>query len=205
MALPSYADETMFQARVNTGVSMSASQVAVVVSMMTAISRLIDQFCRRKFYAEVAVTRYFDSDHSMTLVLPEDMSAVTSIATDEDGDGIFERTWAATDYYLAPVNAPSFEKPYTEIRVEVYGTKVFPYGRRRVRVTGNAGWPAVPQQVVEVTLLEAERLLGVSKSPTGVVANEGMGTATTVPALHPTSKMMLMPLRRMRIGVARGR
>lgn len=204
MDLPAYAENADFMARVATGIALPASQNEAVDAMLEAASRMVDEWCGRYFYQLEDEVRYFDSHCALELVLPEDFVSVDEIATDNNLNGSFETVWADEDFILDPANAAARDWPYTIIRVSPLSVRSFPIGRRSVRVTGTVGWPSVPGPVREVCLLEAERLFQASKSPSGVIASEGAGSATILPALHPTSRALLKPYKRMAIGASRG-
>jgi hypothetical protein len=72
--------------------------------IISAVSRLVDLFCSRRFYTTVAdETRYFTTEDNEYLFPDLDIISVTSIAVDYNGG----RTYGAatTDYDLLPDNA----------------------------------------------------------------------------------------------------
>lgn len=56
----------------------------------------------RLFYC-LEGTKYYN-DVNTKLWLPDDILSVTTLKCDRDGDGVFEVTMAATDYFLKPLN-----------------------------------------------------------------------------------------------------
>lgn len=204
MDLLVYATNAEAVARMATGIALPASQHEQVDAMLEGASRTIDDWCRRYFGQNEDEVRLFDGHHATELVLGEDFVSVDEIATDDDLDGTFETVWDDDDFLLEPHNAADRGWPYTTIRVARLSVRTFPIGRRTVRVTGTVGWPAVPAPVKEVCILEAERMFQDSKSPSGVVANEGGGSATLMPPLHPRSRLALKPYRRLALAVACG-
>lgn len=75
----------------------------IIEAVINAVSRAIDGYCGRRFYA-VAETRYYTPARSDALLV-DDLVSVTSLATDQDGDLVYETAWAAGDYVLYPYNA----------------------------------------------------------------------------------------------------
>ena len=65
-------------------------------------TRRIDKWTERIFYC-LDATRYFDGAGAK-LVLPFDLLSITTLKTDEDGNGTYESTLATTDYHLYPLN-----------------------------------------------------------------------------------------------------
>jgi hypothetical protein len=98
-----YADlTTLKSASVADFASVTAHDL-FLMTLLEAASRGVDDFCNRHFYVENK-TNYFDGA-GKRLMLAKDLLSVTTLKTDSDGDGVFETTFAATDYFLYPLNA----------------------------------------------------------------------------------------------------
>lgn len=145
---------------------------AVLEDVISAASRWVDQYCGRQFYPTAAGTaRVFDSCDGLTVDLSA-ASAVTAVKTDDNLDGTFETTWAASDYQLLPVEVTSPEaRPYDTL--SAVASRRFPLplylGRvGLVQVTGTFGYPAIPEDIGLACRMQAARLLGRRKSPEGV-------------------------------------
>ncbi|MCH8991004.1 MAG: Ig-like domain-containing protein [Acidobacteria bacterium] len=119
-----------------------------LLTLLESVSRLIDRYCNRHFYA-LNATRKFDGEGIVGLLVPDLISIDTNgLKTDDNKDRTFETAWAATDYLLLPSNADPASsgnpgsRPYTSIEVDVdAGTKgAFPVGRETVQVAGQWGW-----------------------------------------------------------------
>jgi len=105
--------------------------------------------------------------------------SVTSFKIDRDGDGVYEETWTqGTDYALevAPgkynVSGKGEQWPYTGA-VVITGGKLFPFTWMwshldRIQVTGVYGWPAVPLNVKNASLIVAAQLFRIKDSVFGV-------------------------------------
>lgn len=100
-----------------------------------AASRQFDIHSGRRCFV-MDETRYYPGAGSK-LWLDDDLLSITSLKTDDDGDGTFETTWAATDYQLLPMNGV----PYEAIEISDFGTQSsFAAGvRRGVEIVGSFG------------------------------------------------------------------
>jgi hypothetical protein len=124
----------------------------------------IESYCDRRFYqGGTADIRYYTAD-SAGYVLIDDLSTLASLKTDDDFDGVYETTWASTERVLAPYNAAADSRPYTKIEVSAAIDRTFPATPRGVQVTGTFGWPAIPDRIVQATLIQAQRFLKRARS-----------------------------------------
>ena len=185
MATGDYTDLTTLKAALGKTLGDEDARLA---SLITGASRVIDRVCRRRFFV-ASETRFFAADGPTVLNVfsqrraggmaldIDDLVSLTSLQTDDDGDGVWETTWAATDYSLLPVNAAIWQQPYTELRTNPIGGRyVFPRWPRGVRVTGSFGyWPSTPEPVAEAALRLCERLYKLADAPLGVLM--GLGAA----------------------------
>lgn len=146
-----------------------------------AASRWLEQYCERTFWRTASSeVRTFAPSNWYCLDLPEfnDLVSVATLKTDAAGDGVFETTWAATDYQLLPYNtaAGPEAKPYT--KVKSIGTQRFPWiyttpaRADRVQITGVFGWPAVPYAIKQAAQLLAAETFRRKDAPMGI-AGEG--------------------------------
>jgi hypothetical protein len=174
----------------------------VIDESITAASRGIDNFCRTRFWKTAAGTsRLFDTGDTQ-LVRIGDAAAVTAVATDTDGDGVFETVWAATDYQLLPLNPAAAPEPEPYTKIHAVGTLTFPRvttGRHgRVQVTGTWGWPSIPSDVRQACLLVTARLVKRRQSPEGVAGFDEFGTIRISNRDDPDAVRYLTPYRTMR-------
>jgi hypothetical protein len=137
----------------------------------------VDEYCQRHFWQDGTtgspVARVFQAHcwWSVQFGAFNDLTSISTLKTDEAGDGVFEVTWSASDYQLRPVNRPT-GRPYTEMwaiagrmfPVMYYGTQGRP---ERVEVTGVWGWAAVPSSVVKACQIHSARLFTRAQSPNG--------------------------------------
>lgn len=167
-------------------------------NIIEAASREIDGICNRRFYA-VTETRTFTAEWGDHLDI-DDLTSVTTIVTDDQGNRSYGTTWTVNDYDLEPANSVAHSHPYTSIRLNPNTTLAFPTGRRGVRITGAWGWPTIPAPVEEACLLIAVRLNQSAKAPFGNAGTIAEGAVQYTPRVDPVVRQLLDPYRRMVIG-----
>jgi len=181
-----------------------AKDDAVIDESIEAASRGIDNFCKTRFWQTAAGTnRLFDTCDGWRIRIG-DAVAVTQVATDGDGDGLFETVWAATDYQLLPLNPAAAPEPMPFTQIHAIGTLTFPrvtsvtsrYGR--VQVTGTWGWPSIPGAVRQACLLVTNRLVKRRNSPEGVAGFDEFGVIRISSRDDPDAVRYLTPYRTMR-------
>lgn len=200
-----YATHDELQRRIDPQGSQTwtAADEAIQDALLDSMSRAIDGVCSQFFWkSSAAAARVFTAEWPDILVVPPIASATGLVVkTDDTGVGTYGTTWASTDYTLWPFNAASEvpAQPWYEIRVDVRTPSTgntFPTSQRGVEVTAIWGWPAVPDVIHEVCLLEAARMMQQIQSPSGVAASAELGQWLVMPRLHPTSVLLLSPFRR---------
>lgn len=114
----------------------SSTDVALILSLLKANSRWIDNYCNRHFYVETA-TKYFDAIHGETLLI-DDLLTLTTFKLDTEQDGNFDdETWSdGTDFNLIPYNG----FPKTKIEITTFGSYSFPELRKSVQIVGTWGY-----------------------------------------------------------------
>jgi hypothetical protein len=164
-----------------------------------AASRRIDGYCGRYFYRQTATVKMFAHD-DLSVFLRDDLVSITTLSTDDDGDGTFETVWTAnTDYALEPYDANLLGIPY--FRITAVGGKTFPMFTvpplPGVQVTGRWGYPSTPEDVREACVLLAMRGFARYNSALGVVGFGDM--ALQVRAVDPDVRDFLNQYRKMGI------
>jgi hypothetical protein len=104
-----YADVVTFKSPEYAAITDKTEQVRFRKLLENA-SRYLDKRCGRHFYCKEE-TRYFDGADRQLVI--DDLLSLTTIKTDEDGDGVFENTLASTDYFIYPLNG--YPKYWLEI------------------------------------------------------------------------------------------
>ena len=162
-------------------------------------SRVIEDHCdRRTFLLDTVDTvRVYASRRPNILYIDDvvdDSNLVVKVSPTLDG--VFGTTWTeGTEFEVYPLNATVNGLPISELRT-IAGSRFPTAGGSRpvVEVTGRHGFPAVPRQVKQATLILASRLFRRSLSPEGIV--QGFDTPVRVGVrLDPDVETLLAPLR----------
>lgn len=127
MATGDYTDTAAVKQHIGIAAATTTYDDLLAV-LVTAISRAIDGYCRRQFYATTE-TRYFDYEDAYRLWLDKDLITVTTLTS---GGVVLV---ANTDYYLWPYAGP----PYRRIDIKTDGGKLFSYSGTLQRATSLAG------------------------------------------------------------------
>lgn len=156
-------------------------------------SRRIDGYCNRFFFQKSATVTMYPRDNYY-IQLADDLVSVTTLKTDDDGDGSYETTWTAnTDYLLEPLNATVQSRPYR--RIVAVGGKTFPLvplpDPPSTQLIGVWGWSAVPDDVREACILLSMRQFARYNAALGVVGFADM--AVQVRAVDPDVRDLLNP------------
>jgi hypothetical protein len=197
---------TLAQVKAQLGIPVSDTRRdAELTGIITAVSRLIDTECGTQFYSATE-TLYYTPMYSNEL-LTDDILSVSSLVTDQQGDGTYETTWAPTDYVLAPYNArtSSQPRPYWRIECASGGRYSLPVGvQRGVKATVLRGFcdlVDLPKGVEAVCLRESLFQAQANVTPYGMTAGDGSGvTAPTTVSLSNYSKLILAEFKRVAIG-----
>ena len=168
---------------------------AALTAAITAASRVIDAATGRYFYKQAAGTRYFTPDDWNTLILNEDLQAVTTFQTDITGARTYDTSWSATDYDLEPYSGP----PYTRLCAAPRGYYTFPRIPKAVKIVGDWGYCATgshPQEVEEATIIQAIRLFKRKDAPFGLLGTPELGVAR-IPKVDTDVAALVAHLRRL--------
>lgn len=183
---------TVAELKTRLGIS-DATDDTVLGMVLDGVSRQIDNHCRRQFFqSDAGTVRYFTAMMADECLI-DDISTLTELATDEDGDRTYSATWAATDYDLWPYNAAERSEPYTALQAAVDGDYSFPRYRKGVKIIGTWGWPAVPAPVIEACLIQGARVFKRKDSPFGVAGSPEVGEMRFIPRLDPDVRQLLEP------------
>jgi hypothetical protein len=163
-------------------------------------SRAVDEVAGRRFYldADAAQVRYYSPTDWWTLHV-DDIVTITTLKSDESGDGTFENTWTLnTDYVREPLNAASDLEPWTKLCAHPNGGFRFPINvPRSVELTGKFGWPVVPPQIKQATTILAQRLLKRAREVPFGVSGVGLdGSVVRIMAQDPDVMSLVAPFSR---------
>ena len=162
-------------------------------SIIEAVSRAIDQIKLRRFFTTAAdETRYFTAGHRHRCII-DDLLTITSLKTDEDGDGTFETTWTTSDYNLLPRDGGASQRPWLEVSKKPIGSYLFPLHDDAVQVTGKFGYSTTtPLPIKEACILGVSRVRGRKNMPYGVSGSAELGTLQIVAKLKNDGEFMLL-------------
>ncbi|MFD4660833.1 phage gp6-like head-tail connector protein [Kitasatospora sp. NPDC058444] len=143
---------------------------------LSAAARGIDSATGRRFWLDPAPTartynptgRTLSTDGGERLVV-DDIGDTAGLLVETGTAGAWT---AVTGYETGPDNAIVRGRPVTAL-VSPAGT--WGGGTTRVRVTARWGWPAVPDDIVQATLIQAARLYRRKDSPEGVTGSAEWG------------------------------
>jgi len=184
----------------------------ILTSALIAACAGVNDVCGRQFNdAGVTSARLF-KPRSSDVCMVDDFSTSVGlvIATDLDGDGVFEQTWTGTDFELEPLNGirngvPGW--PYNQINA--FSSLYFPssagrrgglyaspwrYARRdraSVQVIARWGWAAIPEPVKQTVKITASEISKLKDAPFGVAGFDQYG-AVRVRA-NPIAMWLLGP------------
>ena len=146
---------TAAQYRTVTGATDTAKDADILVDLK-AVSRYLEGKLGRFFNKDTSdVIRVYIAPATVPALWIDDLSAApTSIKIDDNLDGTYETTLAATDYELWPLNAAKEPeaRPFTRIHLTPWGTRPAFCEGDRIQITGKFGWPAVPEAIQRATI-----------------------------------------------------
>lgn len=155
------------------------SQDSMLTRALSAASRGIDRTTGRRFWLDTGpVARVYNPrgrtvcDDDGETLLTDDIGSLTGLVVETGSAG----TWTATaDFEPVPDNALLDGRPVTGL-LRDSGTWGLSYGARsRVRVTARFGWPQIPDDIEQATLIQASRLYKRKDSPEGVMGSAEWG------------------------------
>lgn len=159
-------------------------------------SRVIDDFCDRRFYKDNSATARIYYAPSGDYVLTDDIASTSGLVVkiDTAQDGTYATTLTASQYQLEPLNAVS--KGVSINRIMAVPAGSFPKSGMPapIQVTAIWGWPSIPQPVKSACILLAGRLTKRGDSLLGVAGFGDLG-AITVRNIDPDVQRMLSPYR----------
>src|SRR5262249_7977422 len=149
---------------------------ALLSLALEAASRNVDNTTGRRFYLDTAATaRVYGAagraayTRSGVRLLIDDIGEANP--TVELGSGVGGPWGAITDFEVWPEHALA-RGLVIDSFLRVTG---WPLGSNRVRVTARWGWPAFPAEVIQATLIQANRLFHRYQSPEGLAGSDEWG------------------------------
>jgi len=172
-----------------------------------AATQMIQNYCDRHFVQQATATaRVFTADTPWLLQV-DDISTTTGliIKTDEDGDGVFETTWAASDYQLEPLNGKTGGQDWPYTRIRAIDAREWPsdYGQAVIQITARWGWANpdalddyLPHPVEQAAQIQAVSIFKSADAPLGIAGFGDIGIMRLRQAMHPVAIALLAPYRR---------
>lgn len=164
-------------------------------------SRMIDQHCGRRFWADGAATARTFYPATSRLVHIDDVHTTTGLVVKKDtsDDGTFDTTISSSDYQLEPLNgieAGIEGWPYTRIRLVEAVT--FPTSAKRpaVEVTADWGWAAVPKAIEKACEIITAHFFVMKDAPHGVIGFGDTGGVARTPSMPVQAMRLLDPYRK---------
>jgi hypothetical protein len=152
----------------------SKVDTALLERAVSAASRAVDQYCGRRFWQDPAPVARLYNPLDVYCALVDDISTRTGLVvqTDNAGDASYTTTLGVNDFRLEPLNADQYGSAYAWTRIVSQRPWLQSYtGPLRppyLKVTARWGWSAVPDEVIEATILKAASLFMRKDAPFGI-------------------------------------
>ncbi len=152
-----------------------ATDDAWVALVISGASRAVDRHTRRQFgLLDAPALRQcgpatYRSELDRWVVPIPDLMTDTGLIVELAGDAVL-------DAELEPVDAAAEGKPWTRLLLAEGASVTWPTRGRRIAVTAQWGWSAVPATVKTATLLQAQRFYARRDSPYGVAGSPDLGS-----------------------------
>jgi hypothetical protein len=163
-------------------------------------SRMIDTYCARSFYSSGTATRVYAATSADFIDVDDFQSSTITLETASSDYGVYDVTWASTDYQLEPPNGIVDGVAWAYTRLRAVGDYQFPVvgaGKEvRVRLRANFGWATIPKQVEQAAIIQSSRVFKRYDSPLGVLGFGDIGAIRVSRFLDPDVQQMLDPYRR---------
>lgn len=167
---------------------------AILEREIESASRRVDGFCGRFFYQRQATINCYPYNEYL-LVFPADVATTAvTIKIDSTGNGTYATTLAfGVDYILEPTDTVLQSRPYRQARM--VGGQTFPLEVQpsfpTCQVAATYGWPSIPNDIREATILLTIRQFARLNAALGVVGFADM--AVSVRAVDPDVRDLLQP------------
>ena len=188
-----------------------AEDDARLIMACDAATSMIQAHCDRQFIADTTATARVFVAGTPWVCQVDDISTTTDLVvkTDEDDDGIFETTWASTDYQLEPLNGRLSGQSWPTTKIRAIESREWPleWGRGVVQVTARWGWRTddatvvdyLPSSVVQAAQIQATSIFKSAEAPLGIAGFGDIGIMRLRQALHPVAASLLHPFRRTQV------
>lgn len=175
---------------------------ALIENSINAASRMIDQYCNRYFYSSSAgEVRYFQANDGFVCWI-DDAQSITTLETSSTDPLLFDTTWQSADYQVMPANRYANGAYYPITAITATDNYLFPVWAdiALVKVTGQFGWPSVPEPIKFAAIIQASRLFKRLESPLGVAGVSDMGIMRVGSSIDGDVAQLINPFRLLRTG-----
>lgn len=203
---------TLSEVKAAARISDTVDDALLETSVETA-SRMVDEYCERRFFTNGTETRTYTPEAFYTLDVDDIAGTAITLKTSTVLDGsTFDVTWTAADFQAEPTNRQTSGIAWPVTRLRAIGDYLFtpPNAAWNVRsampataqVTAVFGFgTAVPTQVKHATILLALRQFKRYDSPTGIVGFGDFAVRVGT-RMDPDVEAILRTFRRTPVGAA---
>lgn len=186
---------TLAQLKVALRVADTTDDTALELAI-NAASRQIEKHCGRNFTQDATVSaRVFAAERCFRVEVDDISTATGLIVKTGVVPGTFDTTWTTADYQLEPLNGRRNAQAWPYTSLAAISGLMFPTGPvALVQVTAKWGWAAIPDDVTQAAVFQAEYLFKTNDVPLGATSFNETGilrlSSTTKP-LHPVAANLL--------------
>jgi hypothetical protein len=153
--------------------------------IVEAASRSIDRIANRRFYLDSSASARTYRPADLLRVFTDDFGSTSGliVKTDPNDAGTYTTTLTLnTDYIVEPVNAAAKGRPWNYITIVSGESFSLPVNYRpQVEVTARWGWPTVPDDINQATLILSADLYKRKDSIGGVLGLSELGAIRMSP------------------------
>jgi hypothetical protein len=154
-------------------------------NIVEAASRSIDRIANRRFYLDSSASARYYRPADLLRVFTDDFGSTSGLVvkTDQNDAGVYATTLTLnTDYIVEPVNAAAKGRPWNYITIVSGESYSLPVNYRpQVEVTARWGWPSVPDDINQATLILSADLYKRKDSIGGVLGLSELGAIRMSP------------------------
>ena len=153
--------------------------------IVEAASRSIDRIANRRFYLDSSASARAYRPADQLRVFTDDFGSTSGliVKTDPNDAGVYQTTLVLnTDYIVEPVNAAAKGRPWNYITIVSGESYSLPVNYRpQVEVTARWGWPTIPDDINQATLILSADLYKRKDSIGGVLGLSELGAIRMSP------------------------
>ena len=158
---------------------------SLLENIVEAASRSIDRIANRRFYLDSSASARTYRPADLLRVFTDDFGSTSGliVKTDPNDAGTYTTTLTLnTDYIVEPVNAAAKGRPWNYITIVSGEAFSLPVNYRpQVEVTARWGWPTVPDDINQATLILSADLYKRKDSIGGVLGLSELGAIRMSP------------------------